>query len=365
MAALRIIHRYLLIELVRNAVVSLVVVFAIFFLAALSLQVGKAQFENVPMIVILKAVGLLLLYTGFLTIPLSVVTTCIFTYGRAAQDGEIAAAQTSGIELRSLLVPAVFLGAAGMLALAILQDRVMPEAHFRSRIVDESVFDNVDDLLKQKNHEIRDKSFVFKWGAVGEDAAKNLILEDVELTQYAAGKVASWTEARRARPVAEPDSPRVTLELEDLHRSDTATGTSFWGARLDVPIDLAALTEPRQRTKECDLSYEELLSESASPKTVKRGNRLAAEFHFRIAMAVSPLLFGLFAAPFGIAFRLRNRAVVFLAGVLIMCVGYLPVVSIGKSLAERGAVPAWAGLQAANAALLVLAAWFIARSRRT
>jgi lipopolysaccharide export LptBFGC system permease protein LptF len=364
-AALRLLHRYLLIELVRNAIVSLVVVFAIFFLAALSLQVGKAKFENLPMIVILKAVALLMLYTGYLTIPLAVVTTCIFTYGRAAQDGEISAAQTSGIQLWSLLVPAVFLGACAMLGLAVLQDRVMPEAHFRSRIVDESVFRNVDELLKQKNHEIRDKSFVFKWGTVGEDASRNLILENVELTQYDAGKVASWTEAKRARPVAEPDSPRITLELFDLHRSDVRTGTSFWGARLDVPIDLSALTEPRRRTKESDLSYEELLSEAASPQSVKRSNRLDAEFHFRIAMALSALLFALFAAPFGIAFRLRNRAVVFLAGILIMVVGYMPIVSVGKSLAERGVLPAWAGLQAGNVALLVLAACFAARSRRT
>ena len=46
-------------ELIRNAIVSLVVVFAIIFLAGLSLQVGKAQYENLPMIVILKAVLLL------------------------------------------------------------------------------------------------------------------------------------------------------------------------------------------------------------------------------------------------------------------------------------------------------------------
>jgi lipopolysaccharide export LptBFGC system permease protein LptF len=165
--------------------------------------------------------------------------------------------------------------------------------------------------------------------------------------------------------VAEPDSSRVTLELEDLHRSDMRAGTSFWGAKLDVPIDLGALTEPRQRTKETDLSYEELLSEAASPQSEKRSNRLDAEYHFRIAMAISPLLFGLFAAPFGIAFKLRNRAVVFLAGILIMTVLYMPIVTVGKSLAERGVTPAWASLQAGNVALVVLAAWVMTRSRRS
>jgi lipopolysaccharide export LptBFGC system permease protein LptF len=362
-SGIRLIHRYLLVELVRNAIISLVVVFAIFFLAALSFQVGRVNLENLPMATVLKSVALLLLYTAFLTIPLSVVTACIFTYGRAAQDGEIAAAQTSGIELRGLVVPALFLGACTTLVLTVLQDRVMPEAHFRSRIIDESVFEDVEQLLRQKNHEVRTQNFVFKWGSIGKDAAQKLILNDVRLNTYAGGKVVSWTEAKSARPVVEPESSRITLELQDVH--ETRNGMSFWAATLDAPIDLAALVENRPRTKECDLSYEEILSEAATPQPDKRGNRLNAEFHFRIAMSLSPLLFAAFAAPFGIAFRLRNRAVVFLAGILIMMAGYHPIVNVGKRLAEQGVVPAWASLEAGNVALLVMAFWFMRRARRS
>ena len=81
-------------------------------------------------------------------------------------------------------------------------------------------------------------------------------------------------------------------------------------------------------------------------------------------MAISPLLFALFAAPFGISFRLRNRAVVFLAGVLIM-VGYLMFVLVGKALAERGATPAWASLEAGNLILLGVAATFLSKANRS
>src|SRR5262245_44902177 len=136
MFAVRLSHRYFPAELLANAIASLLVVFSIFFLAALSLEVGKTHYENLPMVVILKYVGLLLLYTAYLTIPLSVITTCIFTYGRAAQDGEIAASQTSGIPLFRLFLPAHFIGACAMLVLALWQDRIMPDAHYASRNVD-------------------------------------------------------------------------------------------------------------------------------------------------------------------------------------------------------------------------------------
>src|SRR5262245_25538036 len=133
MAAVRVIHRYLLKELARNAVVSLVVVVTIFFLAALSIHAGRSQLENLPMVAILKYVALILFYTAYLTIPLCIVITCIFTYGRAAQDGEIGAAQTSGIRVTQLVIPGIFLGACAMLLLAVIQNHLMPEAHFESR----------------------------------------------------------------------------------------------------------------------------------------------------------------------------------------------------------------------------------------
>jgi lipopolysaccharide export system permease protein len=361
MLGTRIIHRYFLGELVANALSSLLVVFAIFFLASLSLEISKAHYENLPMVVVLKYVSLLLLYTAYLTIPLAVITTCIFTYGRAAQDGEIAAAQTSGIQLLRLLLPAHFIGACAMLLLAFLQDRVMPEAHFASRHVDETVFLNVEQILKRKDREIKERSFVFTWRAVSEDPSGNMVLDDIELVQYRDKKPDSWSRARRARPVVEPGSTRVTLELEDVQRAQT--GGAFWAGKVSVPVDLSALIQPGER-RENDLSYEELLSGADSAATEKKRNELSAEYHFRLAMALSPLLLGALAAPLGIAFRIRNRAVVFLAGVLIMAAGYLPLVTVAKMLAERGVLPAWASLEIPNAILLAAAGWLSWKSGR-
>jgi lipopolysaccharide export LptBFGC system permease protein LptF len=347
-----------------NAMVSLVVVFAIFFLAALSIQVGRSSSENLPMLAILKYVALILLYTAYLTIPVCVVTTCIFTYGRAAQDGEIAAAQTSGIRINGLLVPAVFLGSCTMLLLAVLQNRVMPEAHFQSRQVDEGVFVNVEQLLKRRDKSIQEKNFVFTWNAVGEDAGGALVLQDVELVKFRNGQWISSTRAKRARPVTEPGTSRVTLELEDLnHRDDS--GLTLFANKLEAPIDLSALLPPRIRSGENQLTYEELLSGAASARTEKRSHRLSAEFHFRFAMAISPLLLAAFAAPFGVALKIRNRAVVFLAAVLVMIGGYLPLVAVGKSLAERGAKPVWMYLQAPNVILGCVALWFLRRVQRS
>ena len=112
-------------------------------------------------------------------------------------------------------------------------------------------------------------------------------------------------------------------------------------------------------TGENQLTYQELLSGAESSRTEKRRNRLAAEFHFRFAMSISALLLAAFAAPFGIALRIRNRAVVFLAGILVMMALYLPLVAVARAFAERGVAPAWVALQAPNVILAAIAAVFI------
>jgi lipopolysaccharide export system permease protein len=362
MAGITLIHRYLLRELVANAVVSLVATFAIFFLGALSLQTGKSSYESLPMVVVLKYVSLLLLYTAYVTIPLTVVTTCIFTYGRAAQEGEIAAAQTSGIRTSRLLVPAYVLGAASMLLLAVLQDRVMPDAHYRSRQVDEAVFLDVEQILKRTDRRVTNRSFVFTWGGVAQDGAGRLVLNDVELVNLGRDKKPqSWSRAKRATPVVEPGTSRITLELEDAYREQR--GTAVWAGRVAVPIDLSALISAGSRNEK-GLTYEELLSGAEADRSAKRRNRYAAEFHFRLAMALSPLLLGALAAPLGLTLRVRNRAVVFLAGVLVMAGGYLPLVAVADTLAERGTAPAWAILQVPNVLLLAGAAWLTMKADR-
>ena len=106
-----------------------------------------------------------------------------------------------------LLLPAYFVGACAMLLLAVLQDRVMPEAHYASRHVDESVFLNVEQILKRKDRQIQEKSFVFKWGGVTEDDTGSLILDDIELVQFRdKNRAASWSRAKSARPVIEAGS---------------------------------------------------------------------------------------------------------------------------------------------------------------
>jgi lipopolysaccharide export LptBFGC system permease protein LptF len=151
------------------------------------------------------------------------------------------------------------------------------------------------------------------------------------------------------------------LELEEARREQR--GSAFLAGRIAVPIDLSALISTGPRSEK-DLSYEALLSGAGSSPSERRRNRLSAEYHFRLAMAVSPLLLGALAAPLGIVFRIRNRAVVFLVGVLVLAAGYLPIILVATLLAENGAAPAWAVLQVPNLLLVVAAFLLSAKANR-
>ncbi len=360
---MKLIHRYLLRELLLNAVVSLITVFSIFFLGAVSLQVDKANYENMPMIAVLRYVSLLLAYTSYLTLPLTVLTTCIFTYGRASQDGEIAAATTGGVHPWQPLVPGVLVGAVVGLLLAACQDRLMPEAHYLSRRVDESVLSNAAQLLKRNDRQINFGNFIFTWRSVASDRDGNMILREIEYVQYRKGKPISWTRASHARPVVDPDSPRMVLELEEVTRHENGHFSSV--DRLAVPVDLRILaaTPPRRAVE--DLSYENLLTDAHLTDRANRRHRALAEYNFRLAMSISPLLFGLLGAPLGVTLRLRNRALVFLTGLLIVALCYWPLLAMFKNFAEKGAIPAWISLQIPNILLTIVAASVLRKAFRT
>jgi lipopolysaccharide export system permease protein len=81
-----------------------------------------------------------------------------------------------------------------------------------------------------------------------------------------------------------------------------------------------------------------------------------AEFHWRLAMMVSPLLFTLIGLPLG---RLRQREGRYgrvMAGVLIYIV-YFKLLQVGQVMIEKGSMPSWLGLWWVHLGLFVYFAW--------
>ena len=366
---MRILHRYLVLELLWNATLFLAVIITIYFVMALALLLGRTTIEGLPMWVVFKATWYTVISNLHLIVPLTILSGAIFTYGRAHGDGEFTAMRVAGIHPYQVLVPALFVGSLGTMGLAWLQDEVIPKAHFASRVeLRKDVFMNLDEILRRSRREIVQKRWSARWQDAVDDAQGNLVLRNLLIVQRnKEGLMDSRLLAENARPIYMARQNKLHLELENVSRYE-ADGPPKRAGRFEMDLDLDELsTKDSAIKRKRDFSYEELLSRwrhlearaasvSGLPGTGESAARKARQhrclYHFRIAFSFSSLFFALLGATLGLFRPVSNRAIVFLVGFLLVVGIYYPLQQWGRRLGDTGSLHPGVALWIGNAVLL-------------
>ena len=369
---MRILHRYLVLELLWNLTMFLAVILGIYFVMSLALTLGKSSIEGLPIWIVLKGTFYIVVSSLYLILPLTVLSASIFTYGRANSDGEFSAVRVAGIHPYQVLVPALFVGSLGTVGLAWMQNEVMPAAHFTSRIqLRKDVFVNLDEVLRSSRRAIGQKRWSANWQDAVTDSEGNLVLEGLLILQRNKdGRMSNRLLAAHAYPTYREEENVLRLVLEGVKRWE-GDGPPRLAGLFEMDLDLDELsTKDAAIKRKSDFSYEELLTRSrhlhsrvqtmpVGSKERLRGERKAAEhrgvYHFRIAFAFSSILFALLGATLGLFKPVNNRAIVFLVGFLIVVGIYYPLQQWGRRLGETGVAHPGLALWIGNAFVLGLA----------
>ncbi len=360
-------HRYLLAELFKNSLVTLAVVLFVFFLIALAIVIGRPRAEGIPFHLVVEHTAYNCIATLFLTVPMTVLTATLFTYGRLRADGEFTAIRVAGIHPWRAIVPAVAFGSVATFGLAWLQDEAMPKAALQSRVeLTQDLARNIEGILKRSSGVV-ERSWKARWTDRGQDDDGKLVLFDLELFELRkTGRVKAHTVARFAKPILDRFNEILTFELLDFERWDDGRYGRAKSFVVSLPLE-AITNEQATNRRDRERSYEELLTratrkrESAAvasggerKKLLEDARESETAWHFRIAFAFSSAFFALFGACLGLHQGLGNRIVVFIVGFLVVVAGYYPIGMVGSVLGERGVVPAWAGTWAGNLALAIV-----------
>lgn len=345
-------ERYILLELLLNIGVTFAAVVLLFLIFAIALVTQRADGAGMTF-VMARAFDHGLWFLTLL-VPFTILAGTIFTYGRLAADGEVAAAGAAGVPAGRLLLPAAAVGSAAMLLLILLADSAMPAGKFRARTLTREFIMDVESLMKLPSMEISEKSFKCHWKGRRRDAEGNLMLEDFYVLKLdEKGAKDRDYHAELARPVFHPRTREVTFHLVNC-RFSTPEGVQRSGTlRVRVNVD-RLIGESVQGRREREMSFEELLS-GAARGTPRKARILMTEFWFRAAFAGAAFVFALLGAILGIRLRLANRTTVILVGFVTMAAVYYPLVMLGLSLSRDGRLPAPLALLLGNLALLALA----------
>jgi lipopolysaccharide export system permease protein len=347
---MRIIDRYLLRELTRSFVAVNLVLVLVTFGGVLTDVLNKIARGKLPASLLLAQVGLRSLDAFAIILPLGLFLSVLLAYGRLYRDSEVAVLAASGLRLREMLRPVLWLALplfallAGITFLAspralALADRLVQDAN-RSLLV--------AGLEAGRFVDLPGRMGVIYIGRMSDDGRRfeRLFVQsenDGRLDIITAAKGELYNDrAGRERYLRLEDGFRVEggLEKPDFR--------SMRFARNDI-----RLPEPESETPKRVETRHDTARLLASSKRADR-----AELHWRLAVPVSALLLALLAFPLARSGPREPRFGKMIIAVLTYII-YVNLLALGRGWLADGSLPMTAGLWWVHAlALLLFAALY-------
>jgi lipopolysaccharide export system permease protein len=365
---MKILHRYILAQLIPVFLLALVALTSIFVVLGL---VEHATQQGLSLVRILYVVPFVIPSSLPYTIPATLLLSVTIVYGRLAADNEITATKAAGINVLTLLAPAVVLGITLSFVTLFLHDRIIPTANFRMR---EMLTRNVEDMVyavlrrdhvfkamsyeihaqrvdgkklyattfKRRSPEGKYDLIVFAREAALEfDLEKQLVRvhmfnaqgtnEDVdfevekEVIEIGLPNVGEIPPGIRDMTIADIEERKA--ELRRLHENDCAR----WAFKSLGSISSGQLDEA---------PWGSLVGLSMRGRDAQRDIwRLSVEPHMRSAIAFGCLAFVLLGFPIAILFKRGDYLSAFISCFLPIIGIYYPLMMFGFHLSKEGMTP--------------------------
>lgn len=352
--------RYLLAECTPPLGLSLAVLTFVLLMQRLLKLSDLVVAKGVPLLVVLRLLGLALPAVFPLLLPVSLLLAVLLAMGRLSADGEIVAMRASGVSLARNLRPVMVLSAAIMAAAAAFTLWLEP---LSARSFEKEIYSAVRNRITAT---VQSGTFTELAGGVtlyaeGIDepsgSLKNLFLYlDRGPTRGA------WVLAREGTVREVEGALELNLRGGEVHqypgRGRPYRRLSFEAYRLRLPILTASSEAP---------SAEEYTSGNLLRRAVGRQAdvRERLELHRRLAVPVSCLIFGLLGACLGVHHTRAGRSRAITVGLGVILVYYVLLMG-GRTMALGGArhLPPEAASWLPDLVLGILAAFAYARKSR-
>jgi LPS export ABC transporter permease LptF/LPS export ABC transporter permease LptG len=346
---MRILDRYIVREVVRHALLGLLIFTFVLFVPKLvhlmELIVRHSGSSTQIVQLFLCLIPSLLVFT----LPMAVLVGVLLGLGRMSMDSEIIAIAALGISRKRILFPVGVLAVVGAALTLAMTLWLAPLSLRAFRDIESGLITSQISFVVQPR--VFDERFPRMILYINDVSASGTHWSGVFLAEAGAQSGNQITLAENAIVIAEPKQGKLELHLnggathefsrdDPDHYSVTAFGRSDW------PIEVNGLAQ----TKEREISIPE---RSLSQLWYERGRNwrdARVELHQRFAFPVACLVFSLIAVPLGTQPRRGGRAAGTLLAILVIG-AYYSLFIMGAGLARQGAVPPSVGMWIANIVL--------------
>jgi lipopolysaccharide export system permease protein len=347
---MKILRNYLLKEFTLPFLLSLVVLIFVMLLGNLIKLVELIITKGVSFTSVLKLFIFLIPYLLTYCLPIAVLSSALLSLGRLSSDNEIMAIRSSGIHTLRLIAPLFVLGAVLALFLIILNDRIIPKAHYASRktLVDIGI-KNPAAVLEPGTFIDSFQNYVLFIYSIDKNpkTGERNILNNVRIYEpQGKDKPSRTIVAKKGEFVSLPEKKTVKLKLMEgtSDEPDPNKPGEFFKLNFKTYYITLNLTEQRGsgaiEKKPKDMTIKELKAQihkfdSQNIETTP----LRVRLHQKLALAFSALIFILVASPIAIITHRREKTLNFGLAFLIVVAYYLLLIGF-ESLSLQGRLPA-------------------------
>ncbi|MGE5307980.1 MAG: LptF/LptG family permease [Deltaproteobacteria bacterium] len=336
---MRILRNYILKEFVGPLVLGMVVLNLVFTLGYLvqiaNLVVNKGVDIGMVTTLFLLRIPTLLIYT----LPIAALIAILLSMGRLSSDNELTTIKASGINLMRLIAPLLTLGVILSLTMVIVNDRVIPWAHFATRkmLLQVGVKNPAAALEPGVFITSFDKYILFIY-AIDENKLTNIRIYEPQGDD----KPARVIIAKKGEFLPIPEQNLVKLKLMDgtADEPDPENPRNFYKLNFKtyfMNLNLAGTSGRKELEKKPkDMTIRELKNEinkyhREGVETVP----LLTEINEKLSLAFAPLVFILFGLPLAAITRRREKSINFGLAFLVVGIYYLMLLGT-EALALQG-----------------------------
>ena len=348
---IRILQRYILVEVLRIYVLALAVLSFIILMGQLlrywhHFRLGVGQ--------VVVAMPFLVPSVLTFAMPVAVLVATTFAFGRMASDNEIVAVRAAGIHLGPLLMPAVLVALVVVLAALVLHNNVNPYSiHRTRRLARENI--NVYARHLRNQRYLRLPPFaIFVDDMIG-DRFIGIHIHRIAGDDSGTGSGFLQIDAREGDLSPGPNPGEIILNLRQcgmLQKQEGSGELAVLSHVESMPFRLSIQNSGRLEAYERTTS--ELLRMLGRTDSTETRRDIAVTIHERFSLSTICLAFVFLGMPLGLLSRQGNVLYAFGIACVPVFVLWYPLHIIGKSFAESGKVPVWVGLWSGNVVILAL-----------
>lgn len=276
------------------------------------------------------------------TIPMSALSAALLTFGRLSADNEITAMRANGISLYRVSTPLIIVGLILSLFSIVLNDRVLPGAHFASRKIVKNIGMKMPSAYLEAGVFIKSfKDYI-------------IFINEIDRTRLKEIRIYQLQENGPTRTIIAKKGEFISLENQNAVKLKLLNGTSdepdprnpmhfyklnFKHYYLTLNLDEGILSENYTEKKPKEMNFHEIKQEikklglhhiDAPP--------LITEFHRKISISFASIVFVIIGISLGIFSHRGEKTVQFAIALGIIVLYYL-LMAGGIAVSLRGFRP--------------------------